>query len=180
VAKEVTQHGRAHPYSWPITIVSLRSKKSEECHRSEWKTKLLSMFLAVTCQHASGVCQSHSRPVLNLREASRKYIELSPSTLPFLTLQFYEKDLMPTPNLLQISGPFSLHLSIFDTPSTWAYLFNGAIFDADKIVPQISRREVSGKTVIPAHSTGLQTMQRSLNCHSGASRMILASWTLPR
>ncbi len=29
VAGEVTQHGQAHPYSWSITIVSLRSKESE-------------------------------------------------------------------------------------------------------------------------------------------------------
>ncbi len=123
VAGEVTRHGRAHPYSWLITIVSLRSKKSEECHRSKWKTKLLSMFLAVSCQHRSGTCQSHSHPVLKLCEASRKYIELSPSTLPFLTLQFYEKDLTPTPNLLQIYGRYSLRLGIFDTPSAWAYLF---------------------------------------------------------
>ncbi len=40
--------------------------------------------------------------VLYLREISRKYTELSPSTLPFLTLQFHEKDPPPTPNLLQI------------------------------------------------------------------------------
>ena len=60
------------------------------------------MFLAVTCQHVSGACQSHSCPVLSLREASQKYIELSPSTPPFLTLQFHEKDLTPTPNPLQI------------------------------------------------------------------------------
>ncbi len=70
------------------------------------------MFLAVTCQHASGSCQSHSRPVLNLREASRKYIELSPSTPSFLTLRFYKKDLTPTPNLLRISGQYSLCLGI--------------------------------------------------------------------
>jgi hypothetical protein len=81
VAGEVTRHGRAHPYSWSITIVSLRSKESEESHRSEWKTKLLGMLLAVTCQHASGACQSHSCPVLNLREASRKYVELSPTSV---------------------------------------------------------------------------------------------------
>ncbi len=56
VAGEVTRHGQAQPYSWSITIVSLRSKESEESHRSEWKTKLLGMFLAVTCQHASGAC----------------------------------------------------------------------------------------------------------------------------
>jgi hypothetical protein len=124
IAGEVTQHGQAHPYSWSITIVSLRSKESEESHRSEWKTKLLGMFLAVTCQHGSGACQSHSCPVLNLCEASRKYVELSPSTPPFLTLQFYEKDLMPTPNLLQISSQYSLCLGIFDTPSTWTYLFS--------------------------------------------------------
>jgi hypothetical protein len=60
------------------------------------------MFLAAMCQHASGACQSHSHPVLSLREASRKYVELSPSTPPLLTLQFREKDLMPTPNLLRI------------------------------------------------------------------------------
>jgi hypothetical protein len=32
------------------------------------ENQLLSMFLAVTCQHTSGACQSHSRPVQNLRE----------------------------------------------------------------------------------------------------------------
>jgi hypothetical protein len=124
VAGEVTRHGRAHPYSWLITIVSLRSKESEESHRSEWKTELLGMFLAVTCQHTSGACQSHSCPVLNLRVASRKYVELSPSTPPCLTLQFYEKDLTPTLNLLQIYGRYSLCLGIFDTPSARAYLFS--------------------------------------------------------
>ncbi len=30
VAGEVARHGQAHPYLWLITIVSLRSKKSEE------------------------------------------------------------------------------------------------------------------------------------------------------
>jgi hypothetical protein len=40
--------------------------------------------------------------VLSLREALWKYIELSSSTLPFLTLRFHKKDLTPTPNLLQI------------------------------------------------------------------------------
>jgi hypothetical protein len=60
------------------------------------------MFLAVTCQLASGAYQSHSRPVLSLREASWKYVELSPSTPLFLTLRFHEKGLSPTPNLLQI------------------------------------------------------------------------------
>jgi hypothetical protein len=29
VTGEVTRHSRAHPYSWSITIVSLRSKESE-------------------------------------------------------------------------------------------------------------------------------------------------------
>ena len=82
------------------------------------------MFLAVMCQHASGVCQSHSRMVLNLREALQKYIELSPSTPLILTLQFYEKDLTPTPNLFQISSQYSLHLGIFDTPSAQVYLFS--------------------------------------------------------
>jgi hypothetical protein len=60
------------------------------------------MFLVVRCQHASGACQSHSHLVLSLREASRKYVELSPSTPPFQTLRFHEKDLTPTQNLLRI------------------------------------------------------------------------------
>ncbi len=51
-----------------------------------------------------------------------KYVEFSPSTPPFLTLRFYEKDLAPTPNLLRISGRYSLRSGIFDTPSAWAYL----------------------------------------------------------
>ncbi len=117
MAGEVTWHGRAHPYSWSITIVSLRSMESEESHRSKWKTKLLGMFLTVTCQHVSGACQSHSCLVLNLCEASRKYVELSPSTPLFLTLRFYEKDLMPTPNLLRISGWYSPRSGIsFQSP----------------------------------------------------------------
>ncbi len=37
VAGEVTRHGRAHPYSWLITIVCIGSKESEESHRSKWK-----------------------------------------------------------------------------------------------------------------------------------------------
>ncbi len=83
-------------------------------HRSEWKPNFWGMFLAVTCQHASGACQSHSRLVLSLREASRKYVELFPSTPPFMTLQFHKKDLRPTPNLLRIRH----------TTSTWAYSFS--------------------------------------------------------
>ena len=71
------------------------------------------MFLVIRCQQASGACQSNSCPVLSLHEALQKYAELSPSTLPFLTLRFYEKDLMPTPNLLQISGRYSLRSGIF-------------------------------------------------------------------
>ena len=61
-------------------------------------------------------CQSHSRLVLNLREASRKYVELSPSTLPFLTLRFYKKDLTLPPNLLRISGRYSLRFGILILP----------------------------------------------------------------
>ncbi len=38
MAGEVTRHNQAHPYSWSITNVSLRSKESEGMnHRSEWK-----------------------------------------------------------------------------------------------------------------------------------------------
>ncbi len=60
------------------------------------------MFLLVACQHASGMCQSHFCPVLSLRKVPQKYVELSPNTLPLLTLRFCKKYLTPTPNLLQI------------------------------------------------------------------------------
>jgi hypothetical protein len=42
VAKEVTRHGQAHPYSWSVSIVSLRSKESEGGATEVSKTKLLS------------------------------------------------------------------------------------------------------------------------------------------
>jgi hypothetical protein len=85
------------------------------------------MFLAVRCQHASGTCQSHSRPVLSLREALRKYVELSPSTPPFLTLPFHEKDLTPTPNLLRIWSilPLLRHiLSLWSCYSSFTFKSN--------------------------------------------------------
>ncbi len=100
VAGEVTRHGQSHPYSWLITIVSLRSKESEG-----WTTEVSENRTPEACSllsRVSSAYQSHFHLVLSLREASRKYIELSPSTPPFLTLQFHEKDLTPTPNLLRI------------------------------------------------------------------------------
>jgi hypothetical protein len=42
MAREVTRHGRAHPYSWSISIVSLRSNESEGGATEVSKTKLLS------------------------------------------------------------------------------------------------------------------------------------------
>jgi hypothetical protein len=42
VAGEVTRHSQAHPYSWSISIVSLRSKESEEGATEVSETKLLS------------------------------------------------------------------------------------------------------------------------------------------
>ncbi len=60
------------------------------------------MFLVVRCQHVSGVCHAHSCLVLNLREASRNYAELSHSTPPFLALRFHKKDLQLTPRLRRV------------------------------------------------------------------------------
>ncbi len=86
-------------------------------HRSEWQPNSWGMFLIVKCQHASGTCQSHSRPVLSLCEASRKYAELSHSALPFLTLRFHEKDLLPTLRLLQVWTILPLLRHILSVPS---------------------------------------------------------------
>jgi hypothetical protein len=73
------------------------------------------MFLTVRCQHVSGACQSHSRLVLSLREASQNYAELSHSTLPFLALCFYKKDLLPTLRLLRVR-PIPLCGIFFQSP----------------------------------------------------------------
>jgi hypothetical protein len=54
------------------------------------------------CQHASGACQSHFRPVQSLCKASRNYTVLSHSTQPFLALRFCKKDLLPTLRLLRV------------------------------------------------------------------------------
>jgi hypothetical protein len=62
----------------------------------------------------------------------RKYVELSPSTPPFLTLRFYEKDLTPTPNLLQIFGQYSLHSGILIHPPL------GHIFSTKDIVDGVT------------------------------------------
>ena len=50
MAGEVTRHGRAHPYLCLITIVSLRSKESEERTTSVSETELLRH---VSCCHVS-------------------------------------------------------------------------------------------------------------------------------
>ncbi len=60
----------------------------------------------------SDTCQSHFRPVPNLREASRNYAELCHSTPPFPALHFYKKDLPPTPRLPKFSQ-YSFRSGIF-------------------------------------------------------------------
>jgi hypothetical protein len=56
VAGEVTQHGRAHPYSWSITIVSLRSKESKE-----WTTEVSENWTPEACPLFSGVNTRQAR-----------------------------------------------------------------------------------------------------------------------
>jgi hypothetical protein len=56
VAGEVTWHGRAHPYSWSITIVSLRSKESEE-----WTTEASGNRTPEACSSSSRVSTRQAR-----------------------------------------------------------------------------------------------------------------------
>ncbi len=56
VAGEVTWHGRAHPYSWSITIVSLRSKESEER-----TTEVSGNQTPEACSLSSGVSMRQAR-----------------------------------------------------------------------------------------------------------------------
>ncbi len=54
VAGEVTQHGRAHPYSWLVTIVSLRSRKmmkqTTEVSGNQTPEACSSLSCVSTCQ----------------------------------------------------------------------------------------------------------------------------------
>ncbi len=103
VAGEVTRHGQAHPYSWLVTIISLSGLEKWWNKSQKWvETKLLRHVLWYKCQHVSGTCQSHFHSVQSLHKTSRNYMEFSCSTAPFLTLRFSEKDLLPTPRLLQV------------------------------------------------------------------------------
>jgi hypothetical protein len=77
------------------------------------------MLLTVRCQHAQGTCLSHFCPVLSLRKALQNYAELSHSTLPFLALRFYEKDLLPTPRLLQVRPILPLLGIFFQSPQDY-------------------------------------------------------------
>ncbi len=104
VAGEVTWHGWAHPYSWSVTTsVSLRGLELWWNNPQKWvETKRLRHVPRYRCQHASGACQSHFRPVQSLREALQNYTELSRSNPPFLTLHFSEKYLTSTPRPLRV------------------------------------------------------------------------------
>ncbi len=100
VAGEVTWHGWAHPYSWSITIVSLRSKKVRKDPQKWVETELLRH---VPRRQVSA--RARRMPVLfppgtkYLWGLLRKYVELSPSTPPFLIPQERsDTDSESTPN----------------------------------------------------------------------------------
>ncbi len=100
VARQVTQHGQAHPYSWLVTIDSLSGlekvmKQTTEVSGNQTTGGMLLGTHIITCQ-------SHFCPVKSLCEALCNYMELSCSTPLFLTLCFSEKNLMLTPRLLQV------------------------------------------------------------------------------
>jgi hypothetical protein len=56
MAGEVTRYGQAHPYSWSITIVSLRSKESEG-----WTTEVSGNQTPEACSSPSRVSTSQAR-----------------------------------------------------------------------------------------------------------------------
>jgi hypothetical protein len=60
VAGEVTQHGQAHPYSWSITIVSLRSKESEELTTEVSGNRTLEACISLS---QVSMHQAHASPI---------------------------------------------------------------------------------------------------------------------
>ncbi len=148
------------------------------------------MFLLVVCQHASGTCQSHFRLVLSLRKVPQKYDELSPNTLPFLTLQFCEKDLMPTPNLLRIRpipSPLGHILSYLESPQShhpsWP-LLHQLLTRSNQLIKKHAIVAISG---LGKHSAPLIKCINTLQCFLGsftmygaassALRLRLDTWT---
>ena len=85
----------------PEACSSLSGVSMRQARASPIPTRYQEVYV-VRCQHASGACQSHSRPVPSLRESSQNYSELSHSTPLFLALLFFKKDLPPTTRLLQV------------------------------------------------------------------------------
>jgi hypothetical protein len=73
------------------------------------------MFLAVKCQHALGACQSHSRPVLSLCEASWKYVDFSHKKSAISDTLFPQERSIAYSEATPSSA---------DTPSTKAYSFS--------------------------------------------------------
>ncbi len=118
VAREVTRHGWAHPYSWLVTIVSLSGSRKWRNKPQKWlETKLLRHVPQYRCQHASSTCQSHFGPVQCLHEASQNYMELSCSTPLFLVLRFHKKGLQLTLRLLGVQPILPLLGHILSVPS---------------------------------------------------------------
>ncbi len=102
VAGEVTWHGRAHPSSWSISIVSLRSKESEGGATEVSKTKLLSHVppcrVSACVRHVPVPFLPGTKSTWGPAEVRWTFSQYSAvSDTPI-----HEKDLTPTPNLLRI------------------------------------------------------------------------------
>jgi hypothetical protein len=116
VVEEVTWHGRAHPYSRLITIVSLRSKERVRNEPQKWvETKLLRH---VPCRYVSACVRRMPVPFLlgikstwglgEVRWTFSQYSAISDTPIPRERSDTNSKS---TPNPA-------------DTPSAWAYSFS--------------------------------------------------------
>ncbi len=115
VAGEVARHGQAHPYSWSITSVSLRSKESEERTTEVSETELLRH---VPCCHMSARIRSKPVPFLpgtkstwGLAEVRWTFSQHSAVSDTPIPRERSDADSKSTPNPA-------------NTPSAWAYSFS--------------------------------------------------------
>ncbi len=119
VAGEVTRHGWAHPYSWSITIVSLRSKESEEWTTSVSETELLRhipcCYVSSRIRHVPVPLRPGTKSTWGLAEVRWTFSQHSTVSDTQIPRERSDLNSKSTPNPA-------------DTPSAWAYSFNINIF----------------------------------------------------
>jgi hypothetical protein len=122
MAGEVTWHGQAHPYSWSITIVSLRSKKSEggatEVSKNQTPEPCSSCHMSARVRRVPVPFLPGTKSTWGLMEVRWTFSQHSANSDTPIPRERSDADSESTSNLRPILPPlghiwYSLHLGIF-------------------------------------------------------------------